>query len=182
MRQAFEDILRDDLFDTTTRLVFADWLEENGLDDEANEQRRMATPEWQASARWLTDFAARCGTTIDNYIDYLRSSLRIYYRDHPDARYRPAHQNIAAPDEEAIPAQERELTFADMIQAGRDWVEHGDVFVQQGSERARDLLMWSDDDTRDGANLKLFWHHWQIVTGTRLDPELTEDSPFSCSC
>ena len=45
-RKSFEKALEADPCDTATRAVFADWLEERGLDDEAREQRRRATAEW----------------------------------------------------------------------------------------------------------------------------------------
>lgn len=54
-RKAFVDILTKDRFDAKTRLVFADWLEEHGCDDEAAEQRRMASPEWVEAAKWIEE-------------------------------------------------------------------------------------------------------------------------------
>ena len=38
--QAFLEVLAKDPYDETTRRVFADWLEEKGLDDYAAEQRQ----------------------------------------------------------------------------------------------------------------------------------------------
>jgi len=40
------------------RLIYADWLEENDEPEEAMRQRK-----WTEAARWLHDFAARCGYT-----------------------------------------------------------------------------------------------------------------------
>src|SRR5438309_1354658 len=46
----------DGRYDHETRLVFADWLEEKGLDEEAVGQRRW-TPAWQRAEDWLRAFA-----------------------------------------------------------------------------------------------------------------------------
>ncbi len=51
-RQAFLDAIAADRYDQTTRLVFADWLNEHGLDDEAEVQRQW-TPEKQRAEDWL---------------------------------------------------------------------------------------------------------------------------------
>lgn len=61
MREAFEKALGADPYDTVTRSVYADWLEEQGRDDEAAEQRRRAGKEWRDAREWLTDFAKEGG-------------------------------------------------------------------------------------------------------------------------
>ncbi len=60
-KQAFLDILKEDRYDSTTRLVFADWLEERGFDDEALEQRRMSTQEWVEADKWMYEFVETIG-------------------------------------------------------------------------------------------------------------------------
>lgn len=67
MRAAFLAAIATDPCDSTTRLVFADWLEEQDCPSEADEQRRCSTPAWQESWRWLVDFALECGETATDY-------------------------------------------------------------------------------------------------------------------
>lgn len=55
-RIAFENALVLNKYDQTTRLIFADWLEEYGFDDEAVFHREW-TKEWQKSKDWLEEFA-----------------------------------------------------------------------------------------------------------------------------
>ncbi len=55
-KEGFLRAIEKDRYDQTLRLVFADWLEERGLDEEAREQREW-TPEWQQSEDWLSQFA-----------------------------------------------------------------------------------------------------------------------------
>jgi uncharacterized protein (TIGR02996 family) len=54
-RRAFLEAIEKDRYDRETRLVFADWLEERGEDDEAVEQRRRATEEWKEADEVMTE-------------------------------------------------------------------------------------------------------------------------------
>jgi uncharacterized protein (TIGR02996 family) len=50
-RDAFLDALARNEDDTTTRLVYADWLDEHGEHEEADRQRK-----WPAAKEWLVRF------------------------------------------------------------------------------------------------------------------------------
>ena len=50
-RDAFLKVLADNEDDTTTRLVYADWLDEYGEHEEADRQRK-----WPAAKQWLVRF------------------------------------------------------------------------------------------------------------------------------
>jgi uncharacterized protein (TIGR02996 family) len=52
-RIAFLKFLAENEDDVTTRLVFADWLDERGEHEEADRQRR-----WPAAKEWLVKFCA----------------------------------------------------------------------------------------------------------------------------
>lgn len=62
-KAGFEAALKENPYDCDTRLIFADWLEENGFDDEAVEQRRKATPEWVEAHKAIEDFSGALGMT-----------------------------------------------------------------------------------------------------------------------
>jgi uncharacterized protein (TIGR02996 family) len=51
MEDAFLKALADNEDDTTTRMVYADWLDENGEHEEADRQRK-----WPAAKAWLVRF------------------------------------------------------------------------------------------------------------------------------
>lgn len=53
-REAFEAHLKDNPTDWTTRLVYADWLEDNDEPEKADRQRR-----WKEAWTWLTEFGER---------------------------------------------------------------------------------------------------------------------------
>jgi uncharacterized protein (TIGR02996 family) len=67
-KKAFEDALRADRYDGVTRKVFADWLEENGYDDEAVLQRSW-TPEKQQAEDWLVEYARECEMSYEELIE-----------------------------------------------------------------------------------------------------------------
>jgi uncharacterized protein (TIGR02996 family) len=61
-KQAFLVLVAQDKYNQSNRLIFADWLNEHGMDDEAEVQRAW-TPEKQKAEDWLRDFAVQCGGT-----------------------------------------------------------------------------------------------------------------------
>lgn len=174
-RLAFERIIEENFFDPHYRLVFADWLEERGLDVEAQEQRRRASPECIEADRWMVDFASRCGETCKNYSEryykYRELTEGLGWQSAEDRRRRNEISDQLSAEEDWQP-----ITYGDCIQAGHDYLEREDYFVQMGSETARDLL--SDEATR-----KLFWKNWSLITGMPLNGEDIDGyGPFSCSC
>jgi uncharacterized protein (TIGR02996 family) len=66
--QAFLKALANDPYDQETRLVFADWLEEHGLDDEAAEQRAWRR-EKQEAEDWLRFFAPKLEMTYKELLE-----------------------------------------------------------------------------------------------------------------
>lgn len=149
-RQAFLDAIKADPRDEATRKVFADYLDEHDEPELADWHRSFTAAAYDEAKAWLTDFAARCGPTCTNY---------------------------AQCDEhgEYLPEEYEDITYDTVVQAGHDLIEHGDAFVQRGSETARNL-MW------EGDNRAQFWRCWGIVTDTIVSEEHRSDTPFSCSC
>lgn len=66
-RQEFLAALGKDPYDADLHLVFADFLTDCGLDDEAAVQRTW-TPEWQRAHDHLAGLASARGTTVDELI------------------------------------------------------------------------------------------------------------------
>lgn len=100
MREAFEEALRKDHYDEVTRMVFADWLDENGFDDEATAQRKW-TREKQESEDWLREFvkdvsreddwdedSRQCDLTYESLIAAAKDGDDIHFPyDTPDRCY-----------------------------------------------------------------------------------------------
>ncbi len=62
-----------------------------------------------------------------------------------------------------------------MIQAGWDFILHGDYFTQWGRESLRAEMhgVWHR------AN---FWRHWQTLTNEPVSEDKAGGNVFSCSC
>lgn len=174
-RQAFLKVLEKNRCDQVARGVFADWLDERGEHEEANEQRRMATDEWVTSARWLETFAAEGGRHCINYNEI---SSQIYQRYQ---RWSLGGRVGDPPDCDDLNEQYQyvPITFEMVVEAGRIYLDSYSLdgkrleyFVQHGSE------MLSGQYTEE------FWHHWTIVTGRtpEWETEVGPQNPFSCSC
>lgn len=166
-QQAFLDHLEKHPDDNAARLAFSDWLDEHDQPEEADRMRK-----WRAAKEWLTALAGRLGQTCINYDEYTSAAFDHYRR-----------RQFGPQQELTVQEQWVEITFDDVIKAGNDYVEHGNWWTQQGSETARDLML-DEPETR-----RLFWEHWQIITGKRLSDAEREPwdkeeypSPFSCSC
>lgn len=90
MREAFEKAITENPYSEITHLTFADWLDENGFDDEAEHHRKW-TKEWQESKDWLKELAADYGVPFEkmigailsggNYTQYGSSDLQDEFYD-----------------------------------------------------------------------------------------------------
>lgn len=67
-REAFLEAIKEDRFNQLTRLVFADWLEENGNDADIEEiqKQRLWTREWQEAEDFLQHYASALCTTPED--------------------------------------------------------------------------------------------------------------------
>ncbi len=74
-KEAFETVLQKDEDDTTTRMVYADWLDEHDQPEEADRQRK-----WPAAKKWLQAYAANISiydppdVAYDNLIEGLKTN------------------------------------------------------------------------------------------------------------
>lgn len=158
---AFLKALQANEDDTTTRLIYADWLDEHDMPEEAARQRQ-----WPYSKQWLVEFAKKCGSTCVNY-DTVTDA---YYKRYQQWRREGEVRGEEPPDYPEPDEQWREITYQDVVQAGATYLSHEDYFTQKGSESARDQF------TPD------YWHHWAIVTGFQVPEKKRYNNPFSCSC
>lgn len=151
-KEAFLKAITADRYDQTTRWAFADWLEEHGYDDEAQEQR-LWTREWQKSRDWLEDYASK----INEHEAYAPYDLSKSYN-----RYIP--EEI---ERRSIPS----LTYEELMAAAKKHIESGGSGTR-----------WLDFDIPDFVREQRgeFWRHYSIVT--REDHGGRGTSFFRCSC
>lgn len=165
----------------TARHIFADWLEDRGLDSEAHEQRSW-TLQRQEAKDWLVDFAKRCGKHCENYDEVTDS----YYAKTRDLGWNnPEHERLREEASEELERDEHwvDITYDMVMEAARRWLESGTEanawyerikFIQQGEEGARNLM--SNQEVREK-----FWECYMLVTGQNV-PEEERGVVFSCSC
>lgn len=110
-RQAFEAALKENPEDWTTRLIYADWLDEHDMPEESDRQRN-----YRASHEWMAALAARAGQTCLNY-------------------------GIDMPCDDWRDITPDDLIGAGCVYVDSLNDSFGpDYFVQRGSERLRDLV------------------------------------------
>jgi uncharacterized protein (TIGR02996 family) len=158
-RVAFEAAIRATPEDQAPRLIYADWLDENGFEAEADRHREWAA-RLPAAAAWLREETSGF-TTCDNYADE-------YYAEQEGR--------------EPLPELYRKFTFEEVVQAGHDLLDRGYYLTQMGSEsmcghfsgdKAR--LYWYHWEAY-AARRPVFPD--DIVRWYGEDPPV----PFSCSC
>lgn len=81
MRDVFEKTLNENPYDKTSRLIYADWLSENGFDDEA-EFHRAWTVDWQHAKEWFDDFAEEHDVPLNEVL----STAQGFYNAEKDGR------------------------------------------------------------------------------------------------
>lgn len=158
-RKAFEDAIAKDRYDEATRKVFADWLSENGFDDEAAVQYAW-TRERQEAEDWLRDFAEQAGGTIEGYDG-----------TGGDEKYQPiTYETVLQAAAGAL------SSYREAVERGEEHPEYWtESFTQYGSSSARDLL-------NSKSNREKFWRCYALVTGDSVEKGMNEVSAFGCSC
>lgn len=95
-RKAFLDAIAADRYDVVARRAYADWLDENGFDDEAAEQRKW-TPARQEAEDWLRNLAEQMGLTYEDVIqaghDWFRDEQHFIQEGTERARYVMSESN-----------------------------------------------------------------------------------------
>lgn len=72
-RLRFEEAIAENPYDRATRLVYADWLEEHGHDDEALVQREW-TKEWQDAKGYLENLASKIKMEVPRLVKILKDN------------------------------------------------------------------------------------------------------------
>lgn len=71
---AFVRAIKADRYDHVTRLVYADWLDDNDRPEDANEQRRW-TVDWQRSEDYVKEFCKRADLNYAYFLVAARKHL-----------------------------------------------------------------------------------------------------------
>lgn len=66
---------------------------------------------------------------------------------------------------------DHQYTADELIQAGKEFLLHGDRMIQRGSE-----------SLRDNTNTDVFWTHFEVITGMKVADYHRSEVPFCCTC
>lgn len=69
-RESFLEELKANPYDEATHRAYADWLDENGMDDESLIHREWSAGAQRESEEWLKDFTRRINDAGSRYEDY----------------------------------------------------------------------------------------------------------------
>ena len=155
-QQTFLTALAENEDDDITRLVYSDFLEENGLIEEAERMRA-----WRASKTWMQKWVRSI-----NYVPYKKDDQGKFVED--------ASGDLAR-DEEGDNYGDPH-TYEDAIEAGIV-ASRGDVYTW-GTDAGQDFFHEDKEGARE------WWRHWSILTGNPVptDRDFIDLPPFRCSC
>lgn len=164
-QEAFLRHIADNEEDESRRLIYADWLDENGMEDEATRQRK-----WKMARDWILSFAKRW-----NFFDCTGSegdfvvNWELPY-DHPD-KYNTI-PGVVIPDKEII---SRIVAAANSIPNDDSEWDGWEGLTAMGID------LHGAEELREGEEEK-FWESLEIVTGTRYTENVRKEFGWSCSC
>lgn len=164
-REAFLTALAENEDDETTRLVFADFLDEHDEPEEADRMRK-----WRASKQWMTDWVRSI-----NYGKWEYDDDGEYVLDVDGSRVPAKTDNLGDPH-----------TLKDAIEAGHAAVQ-GKFYswrTDAGSDYFHGYDMEEGDYIKvDGVRQAAEWfRHWSILTGVEVPGSVIESPPFCCAC
>ncbi len=165
-RERFLKALAKNEDDTSTRLVFADWLDEHGEYDEANRQRA-----WPEAKAWLVKFYS------DSRRDQIET-LNGYRREYPDEY----EGRTSVEDDFDDPSDNYVNTFERMMEQATACILGSDRWG--GSEPFGRMIVYNSEWLCDAlrAHHREFWTNACIYLGYPIPDDLDDKGHFSCAC
>ena len=157
-RQAFLDAIKDDPYDQATRLVFSDWLEEHGLDDEARVQREWTRERydvaWEFMGRFTAEELSEAPFTDDE-------SGEVFGSDH------------------AVSVDELLEVAGWVLDGKKTTYQWGDKVIEQPAELCLPFDPdWEEIETYE----RYFWEHYEVITGRPVSRAMRGKTFIRCAC
>lgn len=159
LRKPFLDRLAENEDDLTTRLIYADWLDDFGFCEEA-ERHRL----WSEAKKWMVNFSERCRTEIHSKCKEWAESEE-EYQEMLDDGY-----DDAMSYEELI--EIGNTTYNDAARNNEG--EVAELYMYCGNRESMMDFLWEEKVN--------FWTNWSIITGNPLPTEFEDLASFSCAC
>jgi uncharacterized protein (TIGR02996 family) len=165
----FLQVLAENEDDTALRLFYADWLDEHGLHEEADRQRK-----WPAAKEWFVKFCRE-----HNPAPAVESDVRAISREELIDIGRRAIEKILASRhyDKRYESPEQMLENGwDVLEKARliDGADHWEFELYFGNNYD---MCWAVAD-----NIQEFWKKWSVVTGIPLPPGVESKSTYRCAC
>jgi uncharacterized protein (TIGR02996 family) len=168
-REEFLRALAANEDDSTLRLIFADWLDEQGEHEEADRQRR-----WPAAKAWIVRLCRE-----NNPSPGADTEERPVTYDRLIAMGREAIEEILLSGRTRLPQE----SLMQMLECGWEVLLRAQL-VAAAETWEFDFFCGNNMDMTEALarNVHEFWKNWSIVTGIPLPPGIEEKSRFGCSC
>lgn len=169
-RDDFVQALAKNEDDAPLRLVFADWLDENGEHEEADRQRK-----WPAAKEWFVRFSRENNPKPDE----------------PDTDERPiSYERLIEMGREAVAGifsrGKTDLpheALMQMLQMGWETLEKARL-IEPAAGWKFGFSCGNNMDMTDALREHAgeYWRNWSIITGIPVPPGAGEKSSFYCAC
>lgn len=166
-RQTFLEQIAEDDMNEESHLVYADWLEENGEDEEADRQRKYVP-----AKQWIIDL---CERLCNNRAKKIKEYMEDWPEDYEDQTLEEACDNYY----DKITYDELMEIATEAIEKNPDkpWIGNG--HMNWGGKES--IMNDFSNDYSPGEQVKEFWKNWEIVTGLQ-GPEDPLSVGYSCAC
>lgn len=160
-RQAFLDALKEDPRDEVTHKVYADWLEENGFDDEAFLHREWTLQKYYEAVEFVAEYARRLSTS-----DY-------------DNEYPEYAETRMVRKSEAVLEAAHAYLDAGRLSTYRHWKTNEDTPTFDSDAH---LYLSFDPPDFIYENRHKFWECFEVLTGRLVHALAKDDNFVRCSC
>lgn len=158
-KNEFTELLKQNEDDLVTRLVYADWLEENGYCEEA-ERHRL----WNDAKKWMVDFSNRCKSEIH-------------------AKWKSWANSESEFEEWVRDGDNGPMSYQELIDLGKAAYDEAD---RDNNGEITDLTTFCGDRESMMEHLmrerRDFWNNWSIITGNPLPDKFENLAYFRCAC
>lgn len=183
-QEAFLQALAANEDDVTTRMIYADWLDEHDQPEEADRQRK-----WPAAKAWLQDWVVKInGGSYEDKLAEWEAGLKLWMqglRDDWNGGTEPIGPDYE-PTEEAWADWTGERPVPEDFEYGsrhnyQDAIDAGHAAVS-GQGYCFGTDEGSDYFWRKGSGSADFFRNWSIITGVQVPASVVKSPPFRCAC
>lgn len=162
-RKAFLDALKEDPYDEASHRAYADWLDENGFDDESLIHREWSAERQRESEGWLKEFVGKINEEYGNDVGEEEEDRQDYDRSLPGDGDGPERYHL--------------IDYARLLELGRKALENGGP-----GGYYLDLTLPFDTPNFVYRDKDKFWRHLATVLWFTIPDHVELSTPVRCAC